>query len=617
MPVSYAVNPGARKLTDSKNLLTNQMVLDTRPGYVRYNSTQLEANKKIVSATSFKDSSDNLRVLAKCNTTLYSVATAGASTAVKTGLTEGVKHRAVNVRDRHIIAAGDDGPFQWDGTTFTQLGQAVPGAPTVAASGAGNTLTASVYQVAVTFYSTVTGFETNIGTASSNVTVSAGQQIDVTNIPNAADNATIDKVRVYVKDVTNNTEFIFWSEINLGITTETIDEDPVSTQVPPTINGTPPENPKFIAVFGKAIILAGDSSFPYDVFRSEDYLPDAFDRSETSKTIRASGRGVVTGIATGFFNDSNLNPFLCIFKRNSVEVYSEVGGIPEISLVSGEIGCISHDTIIEEGGVVYFMSSTGWFAIENGVLRRRRSEGAVIPDEISNNDLLDIFTRPGFNYELNKANYSEFFSVFYPTLKNYMTFVSEGANDDMKKCYNFEFNVAGFRPLEFALNFYCGLSTDKSSGDDIVLFGGDDGYLYEYSVLNDKHDVDSTNTATEIEAFCDMFFYPGGDFETSYNFGSMQLRHIQGIYPVTVEILVDYSNNRGLSFAKTGASGFILDISKLDEDLLTDGRNIVTSYGDVHRVGQALFMKFKQTVQDDSMALMGGQIHVSKNGSPN
>ena len=617
LTVSYRVRPD-NKAIDARNVLTNQGVLETRPGYSRYNATQIEAGFNIVSLSDFTDMSGNLIPIAKCNTSLYKVNTTGAATAIKTGLTLNRKHRAVNFRDRHLIAAGDDGLFQYDGTTFTQIGQSVPTAPTVAASGSGQTLTASDYQVAVTFYSSTTGFETNIGAASSTVTVSSGQQIDVSAIPSTANNGTIDKVRIYLKDVTNNSNYLFWAELDLGTTTDTIDDDPTSTQTPPTTNGAPPTNPKYIAVFGKSIAYSGDSTFPSDVFISEAYLPDAVNRTSTAKTIFAGGKGPITGIGVGFFNDSELLPFLCIFKRNSIEVYSEVQGTPELSQISNSIGCIANDTIVEEGGVVYFMSTTGWFAIENGRLRKHVKDGQVTPREIANDDLLDIFTRAGYNYELNKSNFSNFFSVFYPTLKNYMTFVTEGVGTTFTKCYNYEFEANGFRPLEFAINFYSATKAQTSDGEDIVLLGGSDGYVYKYSIAEDKTDVDADNASVNISTFIDLFYFQGDDYESSYNYGPLSVRAVQGENDVTVAVYIDYEINasQDFSFSKD-TDGFILDVSLLDVGLLSDNRSIVRYIGEILRTGQSMFLKFSQRATNSNIGLIEGQVHVSKNGSPN
>lgn len=616
--VSYNVKP-KKKATDARNLLTIEDVLQTRPGYVRYNDTQIEAGYNVISLSDFKDLSDNLITLAKVNTSLYKIATSGVSTAVKTGLTVNQKHRGVNFRDRHLIAMGPDGAFQYDGTVFTQLGQAVPSAPTVAASGSGNTLTASDYQVAITFYSSTTGFETNIGAASSTVTVGSGQQIDVSSIASSANNATIDKVRVYIKDITNNSDWLYWDELALGTTTDTIDSDTTSTQTPPTKNGkTPLTTPKYIVEFGKCVAIAGDGTYPSDVGISEDYLPDAFDLTSTSKTIKAPGKGKITGLGVGYFNDSESLPFLCIFKRNNVSVYTELQGTRELSPASRNIGCISNETIIEEGGIVYFMSTTGWFAIENGRLRRHEVEGQVKPREIANNDLLPIFTSSGYNYELNKSNFSNFFSVFYPTLRNYMTFISEGSGTTINKCYNYEMDIGGFRPLEFNLNFYSATVAETSTGEDVVLFGGGDGWVYRYDISQSRHDVDASNSNVAIEAFMDMFYFTGDDYESSYNFGALICRALQGDTNVTVSVYIDYERSASGSFSfSKDAEGFILDVSKLDEGLLTDSRGIVRYIGEILRTGQSLYLKFSQNTIDANINLIEGQVHVSKNGSPN
>jgi len=618
LPVSYKVNPKNRS-TDARNVLSNQGVLETRPGYTRFNDTTIEEGRDVTSLSAFKDLSDNLLTIAKVNTSLYKVPTSGASTAIKTGLTVSKKHRAVTFRDRHLIVVEGDGVFQWDGTTFGALGQAGGSAPTVGSSGAGNTLTAADYKVAYTFHSTTTGFESNLSTASALVTVASGEQIDISGMDTSVGNFTIDKKRIYLKDITNNSAWIFWDEIDLGDAADTIDDDPLSTDTAPTTNGTPPADAKFIVTFGKSIALAGVSANPSDVFISEPYIPDAFDNSRTSKTIKASGKGPVTGLGVGFYDNDNLRPFLCIFKRNSVEVYSEIGGIKDLGPASTSIGCIGHDTIVEEAGIVKFMSTTGWYEIANGQLRKRKVKGRVVPAEIADGDLIDIFTRPGYVYELNKTNYSNFFSVFFPGFKgNYMTFISEGVSTTLSKCYNYEFDVGGFRPLEFALNFFDAVHAELSTGEDAVLLAGANGFIYKYSMAEDKHDVDIDNDSVDIDAFFDMFWFTGQDFESSYNFGSHIVRAVEGDDDITVNAHLDYAQNTSTSssFSRT-ADGFQLGVSKLDEGVLTDGRRVTRNISEILRTGQSLLLKYSQSATDANMSLIEGQVHVSKNGCPN
>lgn len=613
-PVSYKIGAQDR-MNDAANVCTIQDVLETRHGISRYNSTAFSAAPQSISF--FEEADGTKHIIVKDGTSLYTTSQSGAHAAIKTGLSAGTKHRGVTVGDRHIILIEGDGLFSWDGTTFTQLGQAPLGAPNVAASGSGKTLTASSYQVAVTGYASTLGFETNIGTSSSVVAVSSGQQIDVTSIPNTAANGFIDKIRVYVRDFTNNGPWLFWDEINLGTATETIDADPTSSLNPPTKNAAPISGGgKFPVVFGQSLAYAGNSTFKSDVFISEPLVPDAFDSSDTSRNFKAAGNGPITGIGVGYYNNNAQSPYMTVFKRNTIELYTELNGFPEQVVISNELGCVSHDTITTINGNVFFLSTQGWHMIQNGRIFQTKDK----ENTIDNGDIRDIFARPGFEYELSKTNMENFFSVYYPTLNQYLTFISEGTGTDINKAYNYEFEIGGFRPYTFEVTFNGGVLGQDESGNDVIYLIGEGGYVYKHSVSETQGtDIDSSNTDVAISAFAELYWITGDDMESSYNFGSFVIRAYNQTNPVTVEYFLNYagSDPSSQSFDFSGDDlGFVLDISQLDVGIF-DQRQIVRYVGEVLKSAQSILIKISKSQQGESMQLLEGQLDVNKNGNPN
>ena len=92
-----------------------------------------------------------------------------------------------------------------------------------------------------------------------------------------ADNDFIDTKRIYIKDITNNSDWLFWDEVGLVTTSDTIDDDTASTQTPPTKNAPPRAGGgKFLSVYGQRLAYSGNTSYGSDVFFSEPFLPDAF-----------------------------------------------------------------------------------------------------------------------------------------------------------------------------------------------------------------------------------------------------------------------------------------------------------------------------------------------------
>ncbi len=616
MPVSYKVNVDDR-LIDASNVVTIQDVLHTRNGISRWNETAFSGAPQSISF--FKDNSGDRYYIIKDGDTLYKANQTGAHTALKTGLNADAKHRAVTFNNRHIIAIEDNGLFSYDGSTFSVLGQAGPiSAPTVASSGSGNSLTASDYQVGYTYYSTQLGFESNLSSASSTVTVASGEQIDVSALTGSPENPFMDRIRIYYKDITNDSDWLFWSELDLTEIVETIDDDPSSTQTAPEVNGTPQTGgAKFLAVYGQELAYAGSSTYPSDIFFSEAFLPDAFDRTETSATINIAGNGPITGIGVGYFSGDNQNPYLVAFKRNHIELFTEASGNPQQVIISTDLGCISNDTIRVINGDVFFMSSKGWHVVKDGRLVKTNSK----QDSIDGGDIEDIFKQNGQTFELNKANASNFFSVYYPTLQQYMTFVSQGDATDIQKSFNFEFEIGGFRPYDFDVIFTDACLGEDGLGEDVVYFCGEGGYIYSHSIKETRGtDVDNSGSEVAIDSFAKLFWLNGEDMDASYNFGPFILRAITQENDITVRYFLDYSQRSSTDIAYNFSDpdgGFILDLSKLDEGVLTDGRTIVRHVGEILRSGQSLLIGIYKTQKGESMALLEGQLDIQKNGNPN
>jgi len=603
-------------MRDAANVFTNQGRIETRHGFSKYNSTALASG---VDSISFFEKSDNTKyVLVKAGTILYKLEATGASTELKTGLTAGTRHRGVTFNDRHIIAIGSDGLFSYDGTTFTQLGQAAPGTLTAAVSSGGSLPNSTSYQAAITFYASGIGFESNALSSSTVTTSSPNLQIDLSNIPSTADNAFIDKVRIYLKDVTNNGDFLYIAEINLGTTIYTITDESTSTQTPPTTHAAPQSGGgQYLTEFNRRLVYSGSNSFKNDVFFSEVELPDAWDDGSTAKTINVPSNGDVTGIGRGLYNGNALDPYLIIFKRKSTHIYSEVGGNARFVTLNNEIGCVSHDTIKEVHGNLYFLSENGWRMIVNGnIVTESKTQKATL----ANGDIDDIFTSKGFVYEINNSYSSNFQSVYYPTLNQYITLVAEGSNNALTKAYVYEMGINAFKPYQFAVNFTAMNSGEDASGNEAVLFGDVDGYVYTHSVQEDRTDTTADDTSTNIDAFFLLNWHPQqGDFDATYNFRELKLRAITG-NDLTVKAWTDFDQSDLTEYTYSfpdPQSGFVLDVSKLDEGVFSDGRTIVHARGDINRVGLVLLLGFYQNETDSNINLLSLQLDMSKNGIDN
>lgn len=613
LPVSYKLLDD--RLYDSRNVFDNKGVTETRHGILRYNSTSLSG--PTISGSYFKSTSGARYKLVKVGTVLYSVAASGSHTSIKTGLTSSTKHRGITANNRHIIAIEGDGLYSYNGTTFTQLGQAAPTTLSAAIAAGGSLTDTDQYQAAITFYASTTGFETNAITSTIVTASGANLRVSLTNIPATASNALIDKVRIYLKNVSNESAMLLVEEINLGVTSRDIDSESSSTITPPTTNGAPVAGGgKYLTTFGNRVAYSGNGTFKNDVFISEEFLPDAYNDTTTSKTLHIPGQGDVTGIACGLYDNSHLRPFLAIFKKTSTTIYSELDGNPVQTTIDEHVGCVSHDTIKVRNGVVYFMSENGWYAVANGSLIKKEGR----PQSLGDGAIDDIFSRNGWSNQLNAPLYESFFSVYYSTLNHYITFVAEGSNNSFYKAYNYEEKIGGFRVYEFKTPMNCAFEGEDDSGNQCVFFGDTNGYIYTHSVKNDRHDQDENADSKTISAFIYLPFILPGDDSVTYNFRDLIVKAISSSMPITIKAFPGYSlsTNETVEFDFSNPdTGFILDVSRLDIDVLGDERVPKSYMADINRTGETMVIGFFQDSLDANMGLISSQLFFNTNGNRN
>lgn len=624
--VSYKLGDQSGKFLDARNVNTIQNRLDTRFGSSRYNSTALPG--RIRSLSYFEKSDGSKYIIALVGTSLYSVAESGAHTEIAVQMPENGVHRGITVNDRHVIAVhGDAGyglySFNGDPEKFSVLGQAAPTVTPTGVAGSGGTLTAGDYKVAVAFYASEIGLESNY-TESAAITVGANGKITVSNIQSSATNNFVDRVYVYLKNVTTNSAYLYVAEngengLALGTTTLEILAPPVSSQTPKTTHAPPQTGgAKYLAQFGSKTVYAGREEFLNEVYFSEPDLPDAYDDTGSQLVLVIPGDGGVTGLSVGLFSDSHLSPFLVIFKRKSIHIYSDLAldGQGTLVCINDKIGCVSHDSIIIRNGVIYFLSEEGWRAIANGRLLSNKDE----PVTLAGGDIDDVFRSPGYVYEVNRQLMDRTFSVYYPALDQYLTWVAEGINAAFSKTYVYEFDTKGFKPFEFAVAATCACLAKDSDGRDFIVMGSDDGYVIQHSINESKNDVDSSGNTVNIKAHAIFPYMPDDpDFDATYNFRELIVHSILA-GTITVKTFLNYNagnvEDGELEFVSED-EGFILDESLLDEGVFADERSIKPARIDINRVGTSIAFGFYQDEADGNMGLVSLQMDASKNGNRN
>ena len=619
VPISYRIaeDRSEERLFDAQNVFSNQGRLETRHGFSRLNSSAVGGGGEIISMSYFQKEDGTREILAKVSTVIYKIDTAGAVTSLKTGLTAATKHRGVTVNGRHIVCVGNDGLFFYDGTNFSALGEAAPSIASVAAA-SGGSLTDSTYRVKYSLYASSIGFETNMSGQSATVATSGSNNtVAVTSMTTSATHPLMDKKRVYLKDVTAESDYIFIAEIDLATASYNITADSDSVQVgrvshaPPVSGGA-----LYLAEFNRRVAYTGNNNYPSDLYFSEPDLPDCYDDSLGSPRIALWGDGPPTGLGSGYYNGDKAFPYLVAFKKRSITV---INSDFSSTVISRQLGCVSAETIRTINGDVFFLSAYGWRVISQGKLVV--DPNSLQPLTLGRGDIDDVFKSSGYEKELNKSDYSNMFSVYYQELDQYITFVSFGASTSHSAAFVYEFETRGFKRYAFQLDFSAAVEGEDASGDNVVYLADSSGFIYTHSIKEDRTDTDAAASSVDVEAFALMPWQFGDDLDASRNFREFIVHAIASANDITVRHWVNFGLADALETTYSfpdPADGFILDVSKLDEDALSDpNRTVVKGRGDLNRVGYSILIGFYQTVTNGNINLIRAQLDSSKNGNPN
>ncbi len=617
---SFLLDEKDLSFKDAKNITLNDFKLEKRYGIWPLS----EANLQDPQSVSFFKKADSTRYFIVRNRLGFSRVNPedGSVTTISNTLTRTRRHRGLTWINRHIIADAD-GLFQYDGSVLTQVGQQSPVAVTLATDAPAGTITTGTYVASITYYSSVNGFESEASSESAGVAVSGSQSLKVGGIPTTALNATIDKIRIYLRN-TATAVTVFYAEVPLGTASYTIVASSLSSQSPPSDVSTPPSGEcRYICEFNKRLV-AVFADDPNTVLASNEDDPDAFD---SNFRLAITGDGPITGIATGLFNDTVLDPYLVIFKENKIGIYSEINGQANLVELNSRLGCVSHDSIIVRNGDVYFMSKFGWYGIKNGRLISKDGQ----PYPLGGGKINDIFNEDGFQYQLSQLLMNKSHSFYVQERDKYVTFVYE-AETKSRKAYCYDFITDSFLPWYYPVDITHSCAGEDALGNEcpLVLQNNelnDTNYpntlfkFYSKNAYTDKYFPSTGVTNTDaIDAWGILNWVDGKDFDATYNYRECLIRAQRGQPDITLKAWVNFTHQfeTSNSFVIPDPDAtFILDQSMLDVDALGEGRDIVTARLDINLCGESLLMGFYQSENDANMVISAVQLEFSKNGNRN
>lgn len=624
--LSYRLDEKRKSFREAKNVMLNKKRLEKRYG-IAPQSESPPAFSNPQSLSYLKRSNGSRSFLIKDAASFLRISEDGQDTfgVGLSSLSQLGRHRSITLNDRSIIA-DTNGLFQFDGVTMNTLGSTPPIVPTISVQTGGGSIDAGNYRVKTTFYSSVTGYESNPSPQSNEVTIVAGQFVRVFNTSNSNPNTTIDKIRIYIKRSTQ-VDYLFALEVPLAQANSDVLSNSLSSQVPPDNSDLPPTGGvKYLAEFNGKLVISGIEQYPNEFWMSNQDDPESFDNGGVRFAL--SGDGPITGMQTGFFSDSVMDPYLVIFKKNKTFVYSEIGEQPRLVELDARIGCASHDTIVVRNGDVYFMSEFGFYGISNGKIIKKDGD----PYPLGGGLIDDIFTEREFDKKLNRSKFSDFFSVYYQTQDLYVTWVTEGSGQYFNKAYAFHFALDGFTEWYFPINFVFSIVGEDSSGNETIFTpsvipasGFQSNCIHQINknnIFKDRYFPQDSVLATEqaIEVNGVINWKDGGDYDSSFNFRELLIRAPRNQQDITVNSWVNYTlkNQTSKTYTLPDPDGtFTLDVSQLDVGILGEGRDVVTSRNDLNLCGESILIGFYQNTIDANIVVCSMQLNFSKNGNRN
>jgi hypothetical protein len=656
IPLSYVPGDTRDRFIEAHNVYVHNGRTFTRPGCELLSATPGD----IAAMTYYKEGEDQELIYVAKNKKVFERIRTSGSVETKTAYTYpnfdevGMPFSSVAAFGR-LFLANEQSIYQYQkknglendtGYTFAKLGIDIDGigieTTSVVKYDVGGVVfsNGTQYQVGFSLYDPTHGFETKIIPGSS-YTYTTGQifriEMRATKwlFPETFGNPFVTHGRFYIKNLTTASDWSFVSSSNLRYALNLDDptlladhevgavcfqEEPYCI-IPISNTITPPDNDAWeagaqhIAAMNNKLVIFYKDKIVFS--KTDDYDGPLPEVPDVDNFIYAHGDGDIVGGAIGYYDDSKMEPYVAIFKRNSCSVWSKIDGIENNVLISDHIGCVSKHTIQVVNGDVFFMSEHGWAVM---------SKGRIIMDDQGNPILLgdadigSIFSDPGFFYGINKSMMHKFHAVYDQRLKQYITFIAESGDRDVTKAMPFMLKTKGFARWEFLPKIQCSAYGADYLGISSVFLGCDSG-IYKLSVDSKRRDWNAATSAHQkIPAHVIFTWLAGGDYDATYNFYELCLEAINAIQDLVVSAAIDFTRNyTSIETIDNTMEGFQLDVDSLDTQGLADERLVKRYRTDIHKCGLNIAVKIKMSEDLDygNLELVSAQIHFNKNGNRN
>lgn len=227
------------------------------------------------------------------------------------------------------------------------------------------------YEARVTFYNANTGQESSSSDSTTATVTVTNKKLTWANIPTSSDTQVTAR-RLYLRNTATMTNFYQAGVISDNTTTTFLSNvaDANLVILSPDIaeNNPPPPNIQYIEAHLSRLFVSDGANIYY----SKTGFPEAFDPNNT-EPVNANDSDQITGIHSAA-------QVLMIFKRT--QLYALVGTDPaswSIQLISGDVGCVAHRSVVTVEGITYWWSLKGPMAWDGEGLPKPIGTPVILP----------------------------------------------------------------------------------------------------------------------------------------------------------------------------------------------------------------------------------------------
>jgi len=141
----------------------------------------------------------------------------------------------------------------------------------------------------------------------------------------------------------------------------------------------------------------------------------------------------------------------------------------------------------------------------------------------------------------------------------------------------------------------------------------------EYSKTNDRNDIGAAGQTLSIPVFANIFWLSSADMDQTCSWRELIIKGTVNQQTLVINAYLNYDDSTKYDYeaAFTDGSGFTLDVSVLDVDILGDSRKLKVARADINKTSESILISFVMNVENVNIGLISAQLHYNRNGNRN